>query len=485
MIRRLISLAHPLRRYRRLGVVAAALLGSYALAGFLLVPWVVQRTAVASLAESLQRPVRVDGVSFNPFALSAEIRGFVVAEVDGSRVFAFERLYANLQASSLLRWAWTFRELHLEGPALEVIRDADGALNLARLAPRAETGAAAPPAQTAPAAAPRLVVGELVIARGTVHVEDRLPATDFETVIGPVNVEMFDLSTLPDDEGQYQIAVTTELGSRLQWSGSVQISPLRSSGHVTGSGPFAALLSRFVQDTVAFTLPEGRLELAFDYTLGAAGDVGFFATVDGAELAVLDVALQHDAGAAPFLTLTEARLRGGAVRWPERSATAELVSLVGARLAATRSPSGELDLLGLAEAAPAEAPGEPDGSAGERDADPFGGWSLGVAELRVADFRASFEDRTLPTPATLELADLDLTLHDLTTAPGAQSRYELAARLGAGGELASAGTVSAWPGVSLAGSLTATQIPLGAAQPYVGELARVAIEGGTVDAELE
>jgi hypothetical protein len=463
-----------LERYRKYCIAAVALVGIYALAGFLLVPWIAQRTLVASLGETLQRPVHVERVYFNPFALSAEIEGFAIAESDGTPLLGFERLYANLQASSLFRWAWTLREISLDVPHLEVIREADGTLNLARLAPRSD----APPEPSEPAATPRLIVGELAIRGGTVHIADRVPETDFETVLGPVDIAASDLNTLPNEEGQYEIAVTTEHGSRLQWSGSVQVNPLQSSGRVAGSGPFAAILSRFLQDQVTFTLPDGRFELAFDYTLGSGADGRFFAAVDAADFAVLDVTAQHEAGSV-FLTLPEARISGGAVRWPERTVVVGRVAVTGARLAARRSATGELDLLGLIEGRPgASEPAAQDGS------EPFGGWSLAVDELSIADVGANLDDQGLRSPATTEIADLDLTLRDFSSADSSRFPYELAARLGAGGNLASTGSIGILPDVSLDGSVTVTNLALAAAQPYVGELARVVIEGGAVDSEL-
>ena len=45
-----------------------------------------------------------------------------------------DRLFVDFQLSSLFRWAWTFAEIQLEGPRLDVSLAPDGRLNLAELA---------------------------------------------------------------------------------------------------------------------------------------------------------------------------------------------------------------------------------------------------------------------------------------------------------------------------------------------------------------
>jgi cAMP-dependent protein kinase regulator len=54
-------------------------------------------------------------VRFNPFVLSLEVTGFTMLDTDAVALAEFDRFFANFQLSSLFRWAWTFRELSLEG----------------------------------------------------------------------------------------------------------------------------------------------------------------------------------------------------------------------------------------------------------------------------------------------------------------------------------------------------------------------------------
>jgi len=464
------------RRYRWPVAVAAGVV-LYAMLGFWLAPWIVRGQAVAALEQRLDRPVSLERLRINPFVLSAELGNFRIRERDGSMLAGFDRLYVNFQLSSLFRWAWTFREIRLETPSVDLVRAENGAINVANLI--GGDGAAALDEEPAPAL-PRLLIGELAVAGGTVRIVDRVPETDFETVLGPVDVDVQDLNTLPEQEGQYQLAVTTEYGSRLTWAGSLGLAPFYSSGRVTGAGPFAAILSRFLQDDVAFMLSDGRFELAFDYSVGLRADTEFFATVGNTDIAVLDLALERDDTAMPFLAVPEVRLSGGALHWPEKTIDIDRLAVTGADLTVMRSADGAINLLGLVEPATSEQPANAPLPAG----DPTRGWSISLGELAIAGLSAGFADAAPRNPANLELAALDLNVHEITTAADARFPFELVAELGSGGRIESEGMIGMLPSVLADGSVAVTSLVLSAVQPYLSELAHVAIEGGALDADL-
>jgi uncharacterized protein involved in outer membrane biogenesis len=109
----------------------AGLLLAYAGVGFLAVPAIVKSQAASLAAEKLQRQLLIEEVSFNPFTLSASVRGLKLLERDGSTVFAsFERLGANLSWQSVARLAPVVQEVRLTKPYVHVVRHADNRYNI-------------------------------------------------------------------------------------------------------------------------------------------------------------------------------------------------------------------------------------------------------------------------------------------------------------------------------------------------------------------
>ena len=93
------------------------------LVGFALVPWIVRTQIVPAVAADIGYPLDIDEVDFNPFVISLEARGFRMTEADGAPLLRFDRLFVNLQLSSLVRRAWWFHEVELDGFVADLRRD--------------------------------------------------------------------------------------------------------------------------------------------------------------------------------------------------------------------------------------------------------------------------------------------------------------------------------------------------------------------------
>ena len=81
----------------------------YVIFGFLVAPPIIKSQLVKRLPGITKRQATVRQVQVNPLALSLTIRGLALTESDGKRFAGWEEFHVNFQASSLFRWAWTFR----------------------------------------------------------------------------------------------------------------------------------------------------------------------------------------------------------------------------------------------------------------------------------------------------------------------------------------------------------------------------------------
>ncbi|MCK6370584.1 MAG: DUF748 domain-containing protein, partial [Gammaproteobacteria bacterium] len=426
----------------------------------------------------------------NPFALSVEARDFVLNETDGTRLIAFERLYVNLQLRSLLRRALVLSEISLERPFVDIVRFEDGRINLESLG-----GSEAPTQEGAQAAQlPPLVVDEIRIVEGTVQVTDAMPRTDFQTTLGPVNVALSNLSTLPDETGRQQVEIATPGGVRLAWTGSLSLQPFASSGRVTGAGPWLSLLYRYLQDDLDFELGKGEIELAFDYRLAWRADGELDAEIAGLDVDLSGIVARSDEAPEEFLELPSQSLRGGYLRLAERSAGAESLRIEQPLLRVARYADGRLNLEGLlqAEAAgPAEELSDTADSGREADgasdpADPnedeADGWSWRIGRLEIDQMRVEFEDRALRgDPARVVVAPLRLEVSEISNEPGAKLPVKASATLESGGRVTIDGEVAWLPSTALRLAVVADDLALAASGPYLGEVARVSLDEGTLD----
>ena len=92
------------RRLRKLALWSAGAVALYAVLGFLIAPPIVRYRLERALQAQLGRPVLIESVRINPFALSAAVRNFALKEPGGAETFVgFEELAVNVTLSSLVR----------------------------------------------------------------------------------------------------------------------------------------------------------------------------------------------------------------------------------------------------------------------------------------------------------------------------------------------------------------------------------------------
>lgn len=106
----------------------------YTILGFLILPPIIKSVAVKKLSEALHRPVVIQEIKLNPYALSLTINGLTVKEQGEPTDFvSFNSLYVNLQGVSIFKLAPVIKEFRLEGPFINVVRNMDGGYNFSDL----------------------------------------------------------------------------------------------------------------------------------------------------------------------------------------------------------------------------------------------------------------------------------------------------------------------------------------------------------------
>ncbi len=467
-------------RRKRFWVVVVFL--TYTLAGYFIVPPILRREIVSSLQKTIERPVALDDLRIDPLALSADLRGFHVAETDGSPLVGFDRLYIRFGLGSLLHWAWSFDEIRLEGVKGNIIRYGETDTNIGRLI--GPTGKSSGPARPeTDRRLIRLVIRRLKILNATADFTDRVPASPFKTTVGPVNVAVDRFSTLPQRTGEQHIQVEMEGGATLEWTSEFGLNPLVSAGHVQAKGLYVPLLTRYFGDAIKLAAPTGSVNAELDYRLQELPDGVLGLAVEHAGLTLSDLTLREQDAAAAFLTLPELRLAGGHLAWPERTAGADTLTISGVDLALRRQEDGRLGpapwLAAPRQTVPPAQEPPPPPSAAAAD------WSVALGKFEVKNARARFDDRAIGEPGKIEIAPFDLAVDTLSNQSGAVFPFSLATGVAPGGLVKMQGSFSILPSVRLDAKLIASDLHLAAAQAYLHELARLAIDDGRFDGETD
>jgi hypothetical protein len=459
---------------------AVVLLALYTLTGFFLAPVLVKSLAINAARDDFGREASIERVRFNPFVLSLEISGFTLTDPDGVKHAGFDRFFVNMQLSGLFRWAWTFREISLEGFDLLLERYAVGDSRLTRLLADQAARAAPDEERTEDSGGlPRLLVQDLAFKEGLIRFHDDVPADPVDLEFGPIDVSVQALNTLPDRSGQQAVNVSLPGGATVSWNGSIELAPLKTEGTFVVERSHLDQTIAYLKAVYPLQAMQGTLSLQTRYRIEEMEDGSLDAELDGLDVDLSNVAVSGLEPSTEFIAFPSLRLSGGMLRYPENMVNFASIRLSDPEFVSWLDESGQLSLLQLASAPP------PDAGAPEANASDSENWRLGIDEIAVENGRIGFSDRSIEPQAVLAVQNLALTMRQFSIDDGAEMPVSLAGSLESGGQFGFDGEISVLPDVSATGTVTASAISLNLAQPYAQQLVNILINEGTLDTAFD
>ncbi|MBL3823744.1 MULTISPECIES: DUF748 domain-containing protein [unclassified Marinobacter] len=465
------------RMSRNLLIGFLALLILYTLAGFLLLPWWLERLVPEQLDQRMGWQAEITDIRTNPFTLRVEALGLSAADTDGEQVIAFDRLMVDMNFFQLVRGIAGFEAIQLDEPYVRVDLLEDYSVNFAR-----DWQAANPEsAQEEPAAAqteensgpPRLYFEQIALNGGEMLFRDFTKEEMAEFRITPLDLTLNDLATWRREGQDSDYSLLAALGSQtIEWQGDLSVAPFYSNGTLKVSAVGYETLAHFLAPFFPYDLRGGSVTLSSDYEI-QAGDAFYLETTNGQlQLDNLAVALDEQS--------EQARLNNGmlfvdAIGFDlnRREVRIGQVSLDNLDLAMARSATGEIDWLAPLASDDGEAASNGEASSG---GEPFR-WS--VAGITLSGGRVLWQDSQPETAAEIALEQLSVSIGELSHQLEEPVTYKVAGRLASGGQVSLNGQVTPTP-FTLEAAISGSDVSLAAFEPYVQEGANLAITNGTL-----
>lgn len=387
---------------------------------------ILQWVAPRVIAANGGRVLTIERAHFNPLRLALEIEGARLTEPEGAPLLAFERFLADFELSSIARGAWSFREIVLDAPSTRVALRADGSLNWLDFI-SGFTSVEPAPKPAPDGGPPRLLIDRLAVTRGTADFSDRKFADDFETRIAPIDFEVRDLSTLPNEHGEHRLQLRTEIGAQLQWQGSLGLNPVLATGEVVLSDLVFERIWPYLEPRLAMAPPKGSGEVHFAYRLGYEN--GALSMVfDGIVATARALVIAGADASEPGIRIDSIKLAGGQFDLQARQVSVASLDLADGRIALERGADGAVDIASWfaapADAAPASAtpPGAPAAAAPAAAPAADAPWRFGIGRVGIRDVAVHYLDEGFARPLTADIGKLQagFRVDGATGAPGPQ-----------------------------------------------------------------
>ena len=513
-----------LTRIKKPALIGAGVIVAVLAFAWLALPGIIQSQAERFIAEKTGHRLSMARLEINPLALSVHVRELRLDDPAGAPLAGFSELFVDLSAKSLTRRALVFDEIRLDGLNARLIQRSEGGLNWAPLLDALQ----GKEPQPGSGGLPRLDILHLRVGGAQFEFADQRITPAFVTRIEPLDLELNEVSTLPDDSGKFKLTAKTLSGAQLAWQGDVTLNPLASQGHIALSDIDLERLAPLLKDQLPIAPPSGIAALGVDYRLAqagsrlsltlerlgisvgalrlqmAAGDATPQLVVDrveirdgrfdlGAQQLTLGAiqlqgnrieAIIEKKGLTSVLTLDDITLTDAKVDLVQRNATLAAVTGKGGGASVRRDARGKIDLLGVIDALAAKptaksvAPAKP---APQMPAERSTPWRFRVEHVALAGFGIAVRDDTVSPAMELALDNIAVTIDGVSENLKAVLPLKVSLDARGGGRLEIAGKFKpADAAVELQVKLT--DLALKVAQPYVSKFAALDLVGGKLSA---
>jgi outer membrane protein OmpA-like peptidoglycan-associated protein len=386
-------------------LIVAGLVAAYLLFGWFGFEPLARWLAPKFVADQSAHRLTIERARFDPLRLTLRLGGVQLAEPDGKPLLAFNEMLVDFQFASLFRAAYTFKEVRLSEPDVQIRIDGDGRLNWMPLV-RAFTGAPRAEPADERGGLPRFLIEHAVLHKGRVSLEDQRVAGGFRTVAEPLDLELNDLSTLPQDKGDHVVSVRTSFGAQVRWKGELGLNPLVAHGDVAIDELQLARIAPLLRGPLQMAPPEGQLGLRFAYRVSQQqGQLTAQVEQFGLDLQKLTLRGAHEREAT--VVLDKVALSGGRFDWAARSAALDAITIDGGRVALQRLADGLLNVQQWMPAAArdtgAAATAAPPSATGEDKP-----WRFAIGRIALDGVACHVLDQTFEAPLAAEVGRVQL-----------------------------------------------------------------------------
>jgi hypothetical protein len=473
-------------------LVAAALVGLYALAGFVIAPRIVRSALLKDIPQMMDVTPAVGEIHINPFLLQFEVRDFSLAAKGGDKLLGFGRLFIDFQVSSIWHRAYTFKQIEIASPYVNARVARDGTVNLLALRPKPSPGAQpATPAQ-ANKPLPAIQVGAFKVSDGSLSYQDQSHPSQFAAVLTPINFELKDFVTGVAG-GLFTFTGVSKLGERVEWHGHLSVQPIESDGELSIAGLHARTLWEYLEDRLNFVVDSGTIDLQSTYKFALKDSIELGLNI--AKLSLSDLAVKPRNADAAWVSVAQLAVTGTTVDLSQRLVQVDSVALSGVKLLTWLEPDGSFNLMQLAaqpnapaSAPPAAAPtlSATNASAAGPVAPDHAGtpWRVELKDFELRDASISAEDRSVQPAVKVMLAPLSVQIGGVSLDLSKPVDLKLDTRINDTGSLAVSGQVTPQP-ASASLKVKLSGIDLTTAQPYIAQRSSLTLRSGKLGGEAQ
>ena len=500
-------------------------------------PRLVHWQAEKQVLERSGHVLKMDLPEVNPFKLTVRIPKLSLTTPEGEQLVAFDQLFVDVSGTDLFTGLVALDQIDLKNLNLNVALLPEGKNNFTALLDAFKTEEPEEE-NTEP---PAFLLSHLLISDAAVDFEDRRKPDGLKTRFAPLNLELRDLATRSETDGDFVLNAVTGLDAELKLRAQIQLADPSATGEFSLTGLNLAKLEPLLAPLLPTAPPAGSADLALNFDVNlkeaaatsqtnetapadgapqanqaaqpkvlinninaevrdfnmAAKPQGASATAQFSKLNINNASFDLQANKAELagIVLAGLQLNHGSkakaigldtievgpilVDLAEQHAEVNAATVKGGAVNVKRNAQGELDLMAaINDWIPAKKP--VDKSAPETsDEAPAKPWTYAVNTIDVSGINASIEDQTVNPALNIGLNNIAVSTNGVTQDLSKTLPLKASLNVASGGNIAVNGDINP--------STAATQmnvevnaLALKPAQPFIGQFAKLNLVSGAI-----
>lgn len=457
---------------KKIVLVCAALCTLLLLFSATILPTIVRNRAVEAIQKATGRTTRLESVSINPLTLTVSLRGFAMDERGGGPFVSIGALRASLSPASIYRRALVLSQVHVDRPAIAIIRSGPNSYNFSDIQQRLQ--AQKKPEQRGES---RFSINNITVSGGSIDFNDRAVEGGKTHTVRNLEIGIPFISNIPYLVEKYTAPRISALVNGAPFSFAGKMKPLSKSMETSVRVDLKRLdLPQFVAyspQKPAATLASGWLTINTDVKYRVFSDRKPELVVSGGA-GLDDIVIQMTNG-QPLMKLPKLDVRASRVEFFARLFQFSSIRIDGLELFVSRDRGRKWMFERLLTA---EKRGDERKAAATKSATKTGALhpSILISSLSLANSSVHVSDATATGGFKGALSRINLTMKNVDTAPDRSAEYDLALLVDQDATLNSKGSFSLTP-LSLKSSTNLKGLKLHRGWPYLAQQLTAPVRG--------
>ena len=486
-------------------------------------PRLVHWQAEKQVLERSGHVLKMDLPELNPFKLTLRIPKLNLTTPEGEQMVAFDQLFVDISGTDLFTGLVALDQIELKNLNLNVALLPDGKNNFTALL---DAFKSEEPEEEDNKEPPAFLLSHLLITDAVVDFQDRRKPDGLKTRFEPLNLELRDLATRSETDGDFVLNAVTGLDAELKLRAQIQLADPSATGEFSLKGLNIAKLEPLLKPLLPTSPPAGNADLALNFDVNlkdASEDIPPKVLIDNVNAEVRDFNIaakpQGASASAQFSTLNinngsfdlqanKAELAGIvlaglqmnqgnkakaielstievgpiAVDLTEQHAEVSAATVKGGAVNVKRNAKGELDLMAaIDDWIPANKPAVKPEKAAPQVAgdDPAKPWTYAINTIDLSGINANIQDQTVSPALNIGLNNIAVSTNGVTQDLSKTLPLKASLNVASGGSIAVNGEINP--------STAATQmnvevnaLALKPVQPFIAQFAKLELANGAI-----